>query len=324
MKEQRFSLASDLIQLLRGFLMGGADVVPGVSGGTVALIVGIYERLVTAVSHFDITSLNLVRQRRWREVAQRVDLRFLVALGCGILSGIIVLGEVIQRLLSAEPSRSLTWASFLGMILGSAVIVARRVVQTAAGHVWTVWMAGLIGGIFAFWLTGLPMRVAEPTPLYIFFCGAIGICAMILPGISGAYLLLVLGLYPHLTDILHHLAHGEVYRADLVTMAIFGSGCAVGLILFSKVLKWLLARHATNTMAVLCGFIIGALRRVWPFQHDLTPNEELKHKVFEAYLPRQLDGHVVACIAVMLVAFLAIVAIDRLGNRVAADISPAT
>ena len=172
----------------------------------------------------------------------------------------------------------------------------------------------LLSAGLAFWITGLGHASAEPTLLYVFVCGVIAICAMILPGVSGAYLLLVLGLYPHLTGILERLRGGELTIADAATVFVFAAGCAVGITSFSKALRWLLAHRRNTTLAVLCGFMIGALQNIWPFQTDLTPQVlNLKHKHFEAVWP-SLDVHVVFCLMIGITALATVMFAERLSR----------
>jgi putative membrane protein len=175
---------------------------------------------------------------------------------------------------------------------------------------------GLASAVFAFWITGLKQTSPDVTLGYVFLCGIIGICAMILPGLSGAYLLLVLGLYSHLTSILHRLAHGALARDDLITVVVFGCGCAIGLVSFSKVLKWLLANYRRVTMAILSGFMIGALRKVWPFQHDLVPSAtSLKEKLYEPIMPTAIDNRFWHCLQVALLAAILVFTIDYVARR---------
>lgn len=296
--------------------MGGADIIPGVSGGTMALIMGIYDRLIGALSRFDTTALGMVRRRRWADAARHVDLRFLLTLGLGIGLGILTLGPLMNQLLTPGPNRAPTLAAFFGMILASAVVVFRMVVPRDARHGALSVLLGIGGAAFAFWMTGLETTDAEPTLGYVFFCGMIGICAMILPGISGAYLLLILGLYIHMTDMIKALLHGQVTGNDALTVAVFGAGCAIGLLAFSKVLRWLLEHYHTETLSILCGFMVGALRKIWPFQTDLTPDvAELKHKKFDNFMPESIDGEVVTCIAVGTIALVAVFVLESLGRR---------
>lgn len=296
--------------------MGGADIIPGVSGGTVALVLGIYQRLVTAISHCDLTLLFLLRNRRFRLAAQYLDLRFLISLGLGIGLGVLTLASVIHALLTGPVSRPLTLAAFLGAILASSLLVVRLVEMRDAASLALYTAFGLAGALFAFELTQLPTLTVEPSYGYVFLCGMVAICAMILPGISGAYILLLLGMYAYMTDLIKALPRGEVSLAGLTMIAVFLAGCTTGLLAFSKVLRWLLAHRQSGTMAVLCGFMIGALEKVWPFQRDLTPAEhELKYKNFENYLPTTIDGTVIAAALVTLVSFALVMAIDWYARR---------
>jgi putative membrane protein len=302
----------DAKQLGRGFLMGGADIIPGVSGGTVALVLGIYARLVTALSRFDLVFLGHVRRFELVRAARHVDVRFLAALGFGIAVGIVSLANVMHLLLADERWRPLTLAAFFGLILASGVLVGRTVER------WSIACAALAlaGTGFALWITGLPSATVEPTLGYTFICGMIAICAMILPGISGAYILLLMGMYLHVTGAIKGLPRGDLSIGNLLTIAVFCGGCAVGLLGFSKLLRWLLARHPSATMATLGGFMIGSLRKIWPFKRDLTPDlHELKLKRFVNVIPDTLDSHVAAAIAVAIVGALLVFTLDYASGR---------
>lgn len=252
--------------------MGAADVVPGVSGGTVALIVGVYARLVTALARFDSELFGLLKSRQFTAAARHIDLRFLAALGVGILVGIISLARAINHLLINH--HQLTFAAFYGLILASGLLVARRVELWTLGRVLLLLLA--IGT--AFWFTGAftPDKQAGGPPIglgYLFFCGCIGICAMILPGISGSFILLVLGAYGTVIGIVSAITKGEITSANVLALAVFAAGCLVGLLSFSKVLRWLLSHYQAATLAVLCGIMLGAVRGVWPFR-DVSVNEK--------------------------------------------------
>ena len=302
------AIKGDLLNLGRGFLMGGADIIPGVSGGTVALILGIYTRLVTAISHFDLTLLRHLRKLNFAAAAKHVDLRFLAALGLGIGSGVVLLARLMNFLITDDVYRPFTLAAFFGMILASSVLVGKMVQR------WS-WIEGLfvVGGIaFAFQLTGLTPRHADPTLPYTFFCGMIAICAMILPGISGAFILLLLGMYLHVTDAIKGLPRGDFSAENLMTVITFCAGAAIGLIAFSKFLRWLLARHEAQTMAILAGFMLGSLRKIWPFQLDTTLKVvDLKKKIYVNFMPEALDGHTLLVIGVGLVALIGVFALER-------------
>jgi putative membrane protein len=320
MKQRAGKLLYDAGNVVRGLLMGAADVIPGVSGGTIALILGIYERLVSAISHFDASLIGLVRRQQWLAAARHVDLRFLVGLGCGIGAGIVSLGGLMNELLAGANSRPLILAAFFGMIVASAVIVARKIDLDGPAQLLPSGLLILLGAVFAWWLTTMDKSTVEPSLAYLFFCGMIGICAMILPGISGAYLLMILGAYAHMTHILKGLPKGEISAQSLTEVAVFATGCGLGLLCFSKVLRWLLAHRHWQTLSVLCGFMIGALREIWPFQKDLTPAEtELKHKEFANLFP-EINGTFFTVLVIVLAAMAAVFALDFVGRRTKAAV----
>lgn len=246
--------------------MGAADVVPGVSGGTVALILNVYERLVSAITRANKTLVTHLLKRDLRAAADHIDFRFVAALGIGIAIGILSLARLMHFLLDQHELR--TYSVFCGLILASTLIVARRVVT------WKPAVVGylLIGIVGAAWLTGLEALESPPTGrLYIFACGMIGICAMILPGISGSFILLILGKYKYITGLLKSLVHGDFSVSTLLTIFVFCLGCLTGLLAFSRILKWVLAKHHDVTMAILCGFMLGSLRKLWPIREWPVP-----------------------------------------------------
>jgi len=287
--------------------MGGADIIPGVSGGTMALILGIYERLVTAISHVDTELVDLVRRRHWLDAAAHVDLRFLVTLGTGILLGIASLATLMTYLIDHHPQPTL--AVFFGLIVASSLLVARMVEHWNAFNV----ALAVIGVIFAYWLVGQPISEGVDGYGYLFLCGIVAICAMILPGISGAFILLIMGKYFDVTGIITELVHGNVTGEHVLTLAVFACGCVVGLLSFSKVLRWLLSRHHAATMAVLGGFMVGSLRRLWPFK-DLPPDQaviDFKHQQYANVLPTRLDGTFWLVVALIVAAIVFVLLLDR-------------
>lgn len=309
----RIPSTDDLANLARGALMGGADIIPGVSGGTVALILGIYGRLVTAISRVDGTLVSHVRHHRWREAASYLDLRFLIPLGIGIGGGVAALGTVMHVLL--EQYLQFTLAAFFGLIGASCYLVSKLVTRWRGLEV----IFTFAGALFAVWLVSRPVLSSPPDELwYVFLCGAVAICAMILPGISGAFILLIMGKYHDITGIIKDVLHLELSGQSLLTVSVFALGCLIGLLSFSKLLKWLLSGHGSMTMAVLCGFMAGSLYKIWPFQIDTTPDvAEFKHKVFQ---PRPLsdiplDGTLLLTVLTALLAAAVVVALDRVGRR---------
>lgn len=295
--------------------MGGADIIPGVSGGTVALILGIYQRLVTAVSHCDLQLLRFVGQRRWQAAAEHLDLRFLLALGCGIGTGIACLAKLMQYLLVEQ--RSYTLAVFFGLILASCVVVGQMVKPGDRAERWKCIALAVLAAGGAYWLVGLQQLHAHEHVGYFFFCGTLAICAMILPGISGAYILWLLGAYETIAAMIGigRVLHLDWTTQELTQLVAFAAGCAVGLIGFSKVLRAMLARARAVTMSVLCGFMVGSLRRVWPFQHEITSEAvDFKHRRYESFVPEAWDEQVTACLLLVVVAVIAVLVAQRLAR----------
>ncbi|MGK2949882.1 MAG: DUF368 domain-containing protein [Acidimicrobiales bacterium] len=241
------------LQIIRGFCMGAADVVPGVSGGTVALVLGIYARLIEAVRDGARALGRLARLDVPGALAalRAVDWLFLLPLLGGIGIAILSLSHTIERLLDEEPVRMA--GAFLGLVLGSIVVTARLVKRDRARY---VTLAG--AAIVTFLVLGLRSGPADDPALYfVFGAGAIAICAMILPGVSGSFLLLMMGMYDYVL--------GAVNERDLVVVAVFGVGAVLGLAGFSSVLHWALHRHTDTVMAALVGLMIGSLRVLWPW-----------------------------------------------------------
>jgi len=311
MRESSSSLADDLAQFGRGLLMGGADIIPGVSGGTVALILGIYQRLVTAISHFDLTTLGHLRRKEWAQAAAHVDLRFLVALACGILLGIGGLSFLLKHLL--ERQLELTLSVFFGLILASSVVVARSIER------WDVvkGLLTLLGAVFAYWLVAQPFMAGYENWAYLFLCGAVAICAMILPGISGAFILLIMGRYKFVLDVIHDLERGGVTANHVLILVVFGSGCLVGLLSFSKFLRWLLAHYHGQTLAVLCGFMVGSLRRIWPFKELPASGDkiDITKSQLQNVFPEAFDGQVLASLILALAGIVFVLTLDGFVRR---------
>ncbi|MEN1678257.1 MAG: DUF368 domain-containing protein [Planctomycetota bacterium] len=308
---QQHSVTSDAANFFRGALMGAADVVPGVSGGTVALVLGIYERLLGAVSHFDPTLIAKLGKRDFAAAARHIDLRFLAALGCGVVVAVVALAGVMHHLL--EHHLDVTYAAFFGLILASSVLVGRMCRPQTKAATFVCVAIGIASAGAAFWLVSQDRLQGDDGMPYTFFSGAVAICAMILPGVSGSYLLLMLGKYHEITGIIKSVPKLEVTGGQLVTLAVFASGCLVGLLLFSRVLKWLLARFPSQTMAALCGMMVGSLYKIWPFQRDTTPSvEEFKEKVFQPYWPESFDAHTITCVAVAAAALVLVLGVDAI------------
>lgn len=237
--------------LLCGLAMGAADVVPGVSGGSMAFILGIYGRLLEAVAGFDLTFLALLRRGAWQQAAARVHLGFLAPLLAGLLGSVLLLVRPITWLYADH--RVLLFAFFFGLIVGSIVLIARHAHWGRSGLI--AMAAGVLGALLL--VTRVPVTMPHD-PLTIYWSGAVAIMAMILPGVSGSFLLLVLGQYQHVMEAVKGL--------DLATLVPFALGCVTGLLAFVRLLRWLLQRWHGQTVALLVGFMAGSLWKIWPFR----------------------------------------------------------
>ena len=290
--------------LVCGLAMGSADVVPGVSGGSMAFILGIYGQLLEAIAGFDLTLLALLRRGRWAEAAARVHLGFLVPLLAGLASSILLLVRPITWLSEAHPV--FLFAFFFGLIVGSIVLIARHAHWGASGLV-----AMAVGAAAALvFVTRVPVTMPHD-PFTLFWSGAVAIMAMILPGISGSFLLLVLGQYQHVMEAVKGL--------DLATLVPFALGCATGLIAFVRVLRWLLERWHGQTVALLVGVMAGSLWKIWPFRTVLesTTNAKGKLIVLRDALAAPTDGGALA-VALLLgaIGVLLVVGLEWLQQRV--------
>jgi putative membrane protein len=248
-----------LILFLKGIAMGAADVIPGVSGGTIAFIAGIYERLINALSSVDFSLIQLLRKEGFLAVWKKVDGLFLLILLSGIGSSILSLAKLVTYLLEFHPIP--LWSFFLGLIVASVVVVQRQMKQVKWIHLFPF----IVGIAFAWWITTLVPAQTTNALWFVFLSGAIAICAMILPGISGSFILVVLGKYQYILQSLHEL------RIDVIL--VFMAGCLVGLLSFVRLVKWLFSRHHDLSIAVLGGFMVGSLNKVWPWKITLESTQ---------------------------------------------------
>lgn len=288
--------------MLKGIAMGAADVVPGVSGGTVAFIVGIYEELINSIKSINPTNLKLLFSLRIAEFWKAINANFLLALVSGIAISIFSLAKLITYLLENEPV--LVWAFFFGLVLSSTYFVAKTITQWD----WKTYLFFVIGTVGAYFIT-----VATPTEtpnnlFFIFLCGAIAICAMILPGISGSFILVLLGKYFYIMNAVKSL--------DIVVMLVFICGAFIGITSFSNVLSFLLRRFHNTTIATLAGFMLGSLNKVWPWKETVETyvdsHGHIKPLVEENILPNTLlwEG-----IGLMLFGFLLVYVLEKISQK---------
>jgi putative membrane protein len=244
---------------IKGACMGAADVIPGVSGGTIAFITGIYDQLVGSIASINAEAFRLLLQGRFKDFWRHINGGFLLSLIAGIGLSVITLAGLMQMLLTTYPIQ--TWAFFFGLIVASSIFILRGI---SGWHLREYLM--VILGV----LLGATVCTLSPTQTpdglwFIFLSGAIAICAMILPGISGSFILLILGKYQYMMGCISDLVSGTDVTRNLLILGVFAAGALVGIIGFSKLLHWLLARWNKEVLIVMAGFIIGSLVKIWPW-----------------------------------------------------------
>ena len=296
---------------LRGIAMGAADIVPGVSGGTVAFITGIYFRLLQAVSGLPEAIINHLLKAQWRTFWGAADGSFLVCLLVGILSSIVTLASAISYGLSEYPI--LIWSFFFGLIIASVWHVSRQIRSLRM----SLLIPFLAGVVVAWWVTTLTGTQLQPTmPLY-FGAGALAICAMILPGISGSFILVILGMYAPVLNAIKGL--------DLAVVGVFALGCLIGLLSVARLITWAFSRFHDLVLALLIGFMVGALNKVWPWKETLTwrtnssgervPLNEASVSPFSYADLAGQDPQLMAAFGCAVVGLLLVLALEWTGKR---------
>lgn len=308
MQQRKFT--DYLIILMKGIAMGAADVVPGVSGGTIAFISGIYEELLSSISAINIANLKLLKNEGVKAAWKAINGNFLFALLSGIFISIVSLAKLISWLLENKPI--LVWSFFFGLVLASILFVSKQITKWNASAI----ILFIIGAVAAYYITILHPAISESSSLlFYFFAGALAICAMILPGISGSFILVLLGAYKPILNALDALQY-----KDIKLLAIVAIGAVVGILSFSKLLNWLFDHHKNSTLAVLTGFILGSLNKIWPWKETLTwrldshgvkiPFNEQSVSPFSY----QGDPQLMMAIILLIVGFLLIILLEKLAN----------
>ncbi len=245
--------------------MGVADVIPGVSGGTIAFLMGIYEELVEAVSSFDVQFVRAVLKGRLRQALDQTGWKFLTVLFTGILIAVFSLSHLLKWLMSDYPVY--VYSFFFGLILTTVFIIAQKIQKGDFAKI----AVGMMSAVLMFRLVGMmPIQTPE-TWWFVFLSGAIAICAWILPGISGAFILLLLGKYEYVIT--------AVSDRNFSVLIIFALGCGIGLLSFIWILRWLLHRHYDLTLSVLAGIVLGSLRKIWPWKETISTMVTAKGKI---------------------------------------------
>ena len=302
--------------------MGAADVIPGVSGGTIAFITGIYDDLIGSLNSINKTALQLFFSGRFKDFWKHINGNFLLSLFCGILISVLSLAGLMHYLLENHPIQ--TWAFFFGLIVASSIFILRGI---DGWNLKTILF--LVFGV----ILGIVVCTLSPTTTpdalwFIFLSGAIAICAMILPGISGSFILLILGKYQYIMSTISGLTSGDAIGENLLVLCVFAVGAVCGILAFSRFLHWLLGKYNKETLLVLAGFIIGSLVKVWPWSNmeAIIPSQfphlaemmeatssPLPAEVIAEYTP-MVDMQIGSAIAFALIGFFLVTGIEMVGK----------
>ncbi|MFD2824248.1 DUF368 domain-containing protein [Lacinutrix iliipiscaria] len=331
-------LTDYLIISLKGMAMGAADAVPGVSGGTIAFISGIYEELITTISNVNFKTLKVLKTEGLKPFWKKINGSFLLALLTGIIISFVTFMKLAKYLIEYHPI--LIWSFFFGLIIASIFFVGKQITKWTLSTIITT----VAGAALAYYITSLPSMASNDNSFFLFFAGAIAICAMILPGISGSFILVILGAYKSLSNAIDSL--------DFQKILIFILGAIIGLLSFSRVLKWLFKHYHNLTLALLTGFIFGSLNKIWPWKKTITIMSNTSNDVipfssisdlgtlsvyqknvqdFEAYktiveqsimpstfseINNQIDPQTMLAIGLMVIGFLTIFILEKIGTKV--------
>ena len=290
----------------KGVGMGTADIVPGVSGGTIAFITGIYEALLTAIASINSRLILQVLRLNLKQALAGLHLRFLVTLVCGIALAVISTSHLMHYLLTEHAVQ--TWSVFFGLITASILVVAHSINKR-----FTTFPALILGAILAYGITGLIPLYTPEEPWFIFFSGMIAICAMILPGLSGSFILLILGKYAFITAALRNPVNPD----NLEIIFIFIAGCLVGILGFSRILRYGLARWHDYTLALLTGIMLGSMRKVWPWKITLESQiiRGKEHVLREENVWPLLDFEFGIALLLMLTGFMLVMLLDKISRQ---------
>ncbi len=301
--------------------MGAADVVPGVSGGTIAFISGIYEELIESIDNLDFGVFKAWKNDGFKTAWNSINGSFLLALFSGIAISILSLAKLIKWLLHNEPI--LLWAFFFGLVLASILYIGKQIQSWSPKIV----IAILITSILSYFITLAEPFASPDSPFYLLFCGFIAIIAMILPGVSGAFILLILGAYETAINTVNNLIEGvtagnwDVLKDALLNFFMLGIGAIIGLKVFSKVLNWMFKHHKNLTLAILTGFMIGSLNKIWPWKKVLKTrinSEGLEVTALdESILPTAYNGdsNILFAVIFIVIGFATILILESLGNK---------
>ena len=309
---------------LKGMAMGIAEVIPGVSGGTIAFITGIYEQLLNSINAFGPSLITDFREGGVKKVWKSIDGNFLVSLLFGMAVGMIIGVFGVSHLLENYPP--LIWAFFFGLIIASTIYIGKQIEKWN----WKNIISLVLGAIVAYGITVLTPAEGSTSLIFVFFCGAIAISALILPGISGSFILLMLGMYSYIVTETVKPALSTFATDKLIVMGVFALGCLTGLMTISRALSWTFNNYRSITLSVLTGFMLGSLNKIWPWRNavewlrdasgNIIMKDGLPKKILieENVFPSAYDGgdpYVLGVIVLVVIGFLSVFAIERLGKK---------
>jgi len=310
-----------LLILLKGIAMGAADVVPGVSGGTIAFISGIYQELIDSINGINISLIKTLKKEGIKATWKQANGSFLLALLTGIGISILTFSKIITHLLETQPI--MVWSFFFGLIIASVLLIWKQITSLKLVSI----LALIIGVILAYYITIIKPVSSPESYSYLFLSGFIAIIAMILPGISGAFILLLMGSYESVIGTINQFREAltqmntELISTSLMKLGAFAIGAIIGLKTFSKILHWMFEHHKNTTLAMLIGFMIGSLNKVWPWKQVLETriNSHGKTVPFleKSILPQDFNGDAQIILAVLLaiLGFLVIYGMEKVADR---------
>ncbi|MFA8301411.1 MAG: DUF368 domain-containing protein [Hyphomicrobiales bacterium] len=298
--------------LFKGIAMGAANVIPGVSGGTIALITGIFERIINSIKNIDLKAIKLLFSGQFKEFAKKIDLYFLIAVFVGIFIAIVSLARLFDYLFTNYPVY--IWSYFFGLVLASVYFVGKTIEKWKL----SVWITFIIGALIAIGISLLNPAKENDSFIYLILCGVISICSMILPGLSGSFVLILMGNYQLV--MIH-----AINNRDIMTLLPVAIGAVIGLIAFSHILSWVFKSYKDQTISILTGFILGSLSILWPWQKpvfltDATGNIIYKKGEqiiagYDKYLPNGFNSQVIFAIILLIIGILSIYAIEKVASK---------
>jgi putative membrane protein len=310
-----------LLVLLKGIAMGAADVVPGVSGGTIAFISGIYQELIDSINNVNFSAFKGLRKNGIKATWTALNGNFLLSLLTGIAISVLSFSKLITHLLSTQTI--LVWSFFFGLVLASILLIWKEITKWKASTIFA-----LIIGIIISYIITVAKPVESPDSLpYLFLSGFLAIIAMILPGVSGAFILLLMGSYQTIIGTINQFREAlitlnfELLGEELIKLMTFAFGAILGLKLFSKVLHWMFLHHKNRTLAVLIGFMIGSLNKIWPWKKVLETRINSHGEVIpfleKSILPNDFDGDpkILTAILFTVIGFLLIYGLEKIANK---------